>query len=150
MRTFVEAMLTHLCVSNVFVRTSIRNALWCYQVWCYQEVHDLSSRLRPLLHLCAYRWEASCPHPYSFACIFLAGVASTTIRANYYTPEITNSEISLERATYNPLEHSSVNSLGKWQSFGNYHWQVTTRWTMPMKIHNDFRGADFWCAILYS
>ena len=46
-----------------------------------------------------------------------------------------------------PLENSSNNPLNKWQSFGQCRWKVKSCWKMPLQIHDDFWGVDFWCAI---
>ena len=38
-------------------------------------------------------------------------------------------------------------STGKWQSFRKYRWKVKSCWKMPLKVHDDFWGVDFWGAI---
>ena len=66
------------------------------------------------------------------------------------------SGIPSENATESPLDNSSENPPGKWQSFRTYHWKVMfffgklppkVHWKTPLKIHNDFWSVDFWRAI---
>ena len=52
----------------------------------------------------------------------------------------------LGNATDNPLDNSSNNPLGKWLSFGTYRRNVKCHWQLPLKIHDDFWGVDFWRA----
>ena len=53
-------------------------------------------------------------------------------------------EHPLENATGNPLDNSSKHPLGKWQSFGAYHCEVTLRWKLPLNIHLEMPHNPRW------
>ena len=44
----------------------------------------------------------------------------------------------------NPFEHATEKMKFRWEM------PLNIPWKMPLEIHDDFRGVDFWCAIFRS